>query len=70
MILVAALSQFQAQFGGNDTATTVCRITGDSDLHVRGGRLLVPVIRWLEWAVVADFTRVASAEDATAAIRR
>jgi hypothetical protein len=36
MDLVPALRQFQAQFRGNDTATAVRRITGDSDLHVRG----------------------------------
>ncbi len=33
---VSALRQFQAQFRGHDAATAVRRITGDSDLHVRG----------------------------------
>ena len=33
MDLVAALGQFQAEFGGDDAAAAVRRITGDSDLH-------------------------------------
>jgi hypothetical protein len=35
MNFMAALRQFQAQFGGYDTTAAVRRITGDSDLHVR-----------------------------------
>jgi hypothetical protein len=34
--LVAPLRQFQTKFGGNNSTTAVCRITGDADLHVRG----------------------------------
>src|SRR5262249_22512779 len=31
--LVAARSQFQAQFRGDDSAAAVCGIAGDADLH-------------------------------------
>ncbi len=37
MNLVAAASQFQAQFGGDYSAAAVGRITGDADLHAPPG---------------------------------
>jgi hypothetical protein len=36
MDFVSALRQLQAEFGGDNSATAVRRITGDSNLHVRG----------------------------------
>jgi hypothetical protein len=39
MDIVAALGQFQAQFGGDHTAAAVGGITGDSNLHHGRGRI-------------------------------
>src|SRR5579863_7151507 len=54
---VAALRQFQAEFGGDDTAAAIRRITGDSNFHVGSSPSRGLFIRWLGPAMVADFTR-------------
>ena len=52
MDLVSALRQLQTEFRGDDSAAAVRRITGDSDLHVRGAAfsLLMSFDGWnVQW---------------------
>src|SRR5579862_8470678 len=57
---VIALGQFHSEFGRDYSTAAIRRITSDADFHVRAfASPVCSMIRWLEWAADADFTRVA-----------